>query len=87
MNRFNDDEDEDFRIPDSIENDDDDDGENIIYIEEDVELYKLNQKLLFKVINTLEKSWFWKFFSEEKKRDKIMDLYFSLKAILDESEL
>lgn len=90
MNRFNygeDDYEEEFQPYDDEE---EIVSDNYIYFDvnnEQVKLskYELDQKLLFRVIKTLEKSWTWKFKKPEYKQNKIIETFSMMKAMLDMS--
>ena len=46
----------------------------------------LDQQLLFEAVRILEKSFFWRLISDEKKLNKIKNVYVFLQKILEEEE-
>lgn len=64
---------------DDYDNDDDGEDRERYEIAQAIELERrdLNQKILFATINSLEKSWLWRFRSEKQKRKIIAEEFLS----------
>lgn len=91
MRRFNqDDEEWNENIFNDMDDDDDDDGDEYDEMVEELNARQLdlvqvdlNQRLLFKIMDTLEKSWLWKFKSKEKKVEAVVQTYNIMKELVN----
>lgn len=92
MNRFNyDEEDDDQEDFYSDVNDDNDESEEeysdfVDMVELNLVRQETDQKLLFETIKFLEKSFFWKFKSNDTKLKIIIDTYLKFKSLVDNKD-
>ncbi len=90
MKRFNyedDYEDENFYLDEDDDDIEDDEyGQLVDVFQLNLVQYELNQNLIAKTIAFLEKSWFWKFKSTEKKLKLIEETYNKFKELSERKE-